>query len=77
MNAPIGKVAHTVIPALLGRYVDRRTGGVKTVIREWGNHRGVFTVALQDERGFEWVGSVNDFYNRWIHEAIASKRIDS
>lgn len=59
-----------VVPAMFGRYRNLHDGRRMTVVREWGNDLGVFTVRLADAYGFEWVGSVEDFYANWIHEDV-------
>jgi hypothetical protein len=59
-----------VAPAKFARYINLRTGQAMTTVQEWGDHTGIYTVRLSDANGFEWVGSVKDFYEIWVHEDI-------
>lgn len=65
-----------VVPAMYARYREIATGRAMVAVQEWGNHFGIYTVRLSDSSGFEWVGSITDFYEKWVHEDIYNKMED-
>jgi len=57
-------------PAIGARYFNRRTQRQMTLISVQRN-----LVRLMDGRGYEWMGSIRDFWEIWVHaDTIRSRQ---